>query len=42
MIVPDHIRDSYVGTSEYMAPEMKECKPHDQTLDLWCIGILIY
>lgn len=27
---------------DYMSPEMIEGRPHDQTLDIWCIGILFY
>lgn len=25
-----------------MTPEMLEDKPHDYTLDLWCLGVLLY
>lgn len=25
-----------------MAPEMIEDRPHDVSLDLWCLGILLY
>jgi serine/threonine protein kinase len=25
-----------------MAPEMIENRPHDFTLDLWCLGVLLY
>ena len=30
------------GTLDYLAPEMVENKPHDETIDIWCMGILIY
>lgn len=25
-----------------MSPEMLEGKDHDQTIDLWCLGVLIF
>ena len=27
---------------EYMAPEMISNRPHDHTLDVWALGILLY
>lgn len=33
---------SFVGTPEYLAPEIILCKGHDETVDWWNLGILIY
>jgi serine/threonine protein kinase len=35
-------RSTFCGTLEYMAPEMLENKPHDDTLDVWSLGILLF
>ncbi|CAK79754.1 unnamed protein product (macronuclear) [Paramecium tetraurelia] len=35
-------RNTFCGTIDYMAPEMIEDKPHDYTLDVWCLGVLLY
>lgn len=35
-------RTTFCGTIDYMTPEMLEDKPHDHTLDLWCLGVLLY
>ncbi|CAD8155950.1 unnamed protein product [Paramecium pentaurelia] len=35
-------RNTFCGTIDYMTPEMLEDKPHDQTLDMWCLGVLLY
>ena len=35
-------RKTFCGTCEYMAPEMLRHQPHDFSLDLWCLGILLY
>jgi serine/threonine protein kinase len=38
----DGVRKSYVGTPEYMPPEIAEFKPHGIKADLWNLGMLIY
>ena len=30
------------GTLDYLSPEMVEGTPHDQTVDIWCLGVLCY
>ena len=35
-------RSTFCGTLEYMAPEMLASAPHDQTLDVWSLGILLF
>ncbi|KAM0675514.1 hypothetical protein GVAV_000880 [Gurleya vavrai] len=38
----DRRRYTYCGTQEYLAPEMVNEKRHDNSIDLWCLGILCY
>jgi serine/threonine protein kinase len=38
----DEGRSTFCGTLEYMAPEMLSNAPHDKSLDLWSLGILLY
>jgi len=35
-------RSTFCGTLEYMAPEMIANGSHNHTLDVWCLGILLY
>lgn len=35
-------RTTFCGTIDYMTPEMLEDRPHDYSLDLWCLGVLLY
>jgi aurora kinase len=30
------------GTLDYLPPEMIERRDHDETADLWCLGVLTY
>eukprot|EP01017_Pseudomicrothorax_dubius_P024123 TRINITY_DN2567_c0_g2_i2.p1 TRINITY_DN2567_c0_g2~~TRINITY_DN2567_c0_g2_i2.p1 ORF type:complete len:383 (-),score=53.78 TRINITY_DN2567_c0_g2_i2:467-1615(-) len=32
----------FCGTIEYMPPEMIQGRTYDQSLDIWCLGILLY
>ena len=35
-------RKTVCGTLEYLPPEMIEEKAHDTTVDIWCLGVLLY
>ncbi|KAI5968104.1 IPL1 [Candida margitis] len=35
-------RNTICGTMDYLPPEMIESKPHDETVDIWALGVLIY
>lgn len=35
-------RTTFCGTLEYMAPEMITCQPHNHTIDVWSLGVLLY
>ncbi|XP_077171877.1 aurora kinase C-like [Paroedura picta] len=39
---PSLRRKTMCGTLDYLPPEMVEGRPHDEKVDLWCIGILCY
>lgn len=30
------------GTLDYLPPEMVERQPYDKTVDVWCLGVLMY
>jgi len=39
---PDLVTNSFVGTEEYLAPEVLEGTGHSGTVDWWTLGILIF
>jgi len=39
---PDLVTNSFVGTEEYLAPEVIKGVGHNATIDWWTFGILIY
>ncbi|XP_042504533.1 serine/threonine-protein kinase OXI1-like [Macadamia integrifolia] len=34
--------NSFVGTEEYVSPEMVQGNGHDFTVDSWCLGVVLY
>ena len=38
----NEVRDTYCGTPVYLAPEMISGVGHDDKLDIWCIGVLMF
>ena len=39
---PSKQRKTFCGTLDYLPPEMVESNLHDNNVDLWCLGVLIY
>lgn len=39
---PSKQRKTFCGTLDYLPPEMVESHSHDNNVDLWCLGVLIY
>lgn len=35
-------RKTYCGTPEYLAPEMVKKQPHDYSIDIWSLGVLLF
>lgn len=38
----DNKSNSFVGTEEYVSPEMIQGKGHDYSVDWWCLGIVLH
>lgn len=41
-IQDNKLRNTYCGTIDYMAPEIVKNSPHDEKVDLWSVGVLLY
>ena len=42
MHAPSDRRTTLCGTLDYLPPEMCENRPHDNTVDIWTLGVLTY
>jgi len=36
------LRHTFCGTWDYLSPEMVSNEPHDHTVDIWAMGVLLY
>ena len=36
------LRETFCGTFDYMAPELMNNQPYNQSIDIWSLGILLY
>jgi serine/threonine protein kinase len=41
-IGPGYARTTKVGSPVYFAPEIIRQRAHNQAVDVWCVGILLY
>ena len=38
----DNSRETYCGTPDYLSPEMIKGVSHDEGIDIWAVGVLMY
>lgn len=41
-IFDDEVRDTFCGTPVYQPPEMLNRKEHDFSVDIWCLGVIMF
>jgi len=42
VLYEDTLLETACGSAEYVAPEVLQCKPYDNAVDLWSIGVTTY
>lgn len=41
-LLQGNVRDTFCGTLDYLAPEMIQGTGHDESVDMWSMGVLLY
>ena len=42
IFAPADLAESYLGTQEYISPEILKCTPYSAKTDIWSLGVVFY